>query len=179
MKTKNTLFWLGIIIITISISYSWSIGWNTIYNNTEKIFFSWNLLNDIKDTLWAAINEEVLWRFIPLLTISHILSSLKYDSSKKRKNTLCIISFVIILLVQAAFGISHYSKIYETQDWIIKHIVLQGTMGMFYASAYNMVQYYIKKIHRIRIITSHLIALASSFIIHSTVNTLLIINFTY
>lgn len=178
MKTKNVLIWSGLVIIPIIISYLWGVWWNIIYFNDAKTFFLWNRVNDIKDTIGAAINEELLWRFIPLVIISFILSSLKYESNKEKKCILCSISFIIILLIQMKFGISHYSEIYETQEWITKHIVLQGTMGLFYATAYNIIQYHTKKTYNIHLIISHIIALLSSIIIHSTVNSMLIIRFT-
>ena len=179
MKTKKFAIWLGVIVFFSTISYLWGILWNNIYSDGTRVFFLANRLNDIIDTIWSAMKEEVLWRFIPLIAISFILSLIKFESSKKKKYISCSIAFVIILLIQIRFGLAHYSIIYETEDWMIKHIILQGTMGVFYATAYNIIQYYVKKTTEIHLIFSHLIGLLSSFIIHSVSNILLIIGLTF
>ncbi len=179
IKTEKFFIWLGLIIFISSISYWWGILFNDIYCSGSKTFFLQNRSDDIKNTLWAAVNEEFIWRFIPLVIISFILSSMKYESTKKKKYISCSIAFIIVLLIQVKFGIAHYSIIYETEDWMLKHIVMQGSMGLFYALAYNITQYYLKKELKIHPVYCHITGFLSSVIIHTTVNTLLIIRLTF
>lgn len=179
MKTKKFLFWLVVMGIIITITYTWGIEWNNIYCDGARTFFLSSRKEDIIDSTWVALYEEFLWRSIPLVIISYILSFLKYDSSKKKKYVLCGISFIIVFVIQVYFGMAHYSKIFETEDWIMKHIELQGAMGLLYATAYNIIQHRERKIYNTSLIGSHLIAVLCSFIIHASVNALLIIKLTF
>ncbi len=179
MKTKKILFWLVVMSIIITISYTWGIECNNIYCDGARTFFLSSRKEDIMGSTWAALYEEFLWRFIPLVIISYVLFFLKYDSSKKKKYVLCSISFIIVLIIQAYFGMAHYSEIFETKDWILKHIELQGVMGLLYATAYNVIQHRERKIYNTNLIGSHLIAVLSSFIVHAIVNALLIIELTF
>jgi len=176
---KKLFIWLSVMGVFIAISYFWGVLWNRIYCNGAKTFFLSNRVNDIKATLWASINEEFIWRLLPLLIISYVLYLLNYESSKCKKYGLCSIFFIMILSIQILFGIAHFSRIYETSDWMIKHVVVQGTMGLFYAIAYNIIQYYGKRIYKLNLIYSHLTAYLSSTTIHAIVNILLIINLTF
>ena len=179
MKTKKFLFWLMVMSIIITISYKWGIEWNNIYCDGAKAFFLSSRKEDLIDSTWVALYEEFQWRSMPLVIISYILSFLKYDSSPQKKYVLCSISFIIVFVIQVYFGMAHYSKIFETKDWIIKHIELQGAMGLLYATAYNIIQHHERKVYNTNLIGSHLIAVLSSFIIHATVNALLIIELTF
>ena len=179
MKTKDFLICLIVVCIIIAISYTWGIQWNEIYCDGARTFFLSNRKDDIIDTIRAAITEEFLWRVIPLFTISCILYLLKYDSSKWKKYLLCSIAFVIVLIIQVNFGMAHYSRIYETEDWKMKHIVLQGSMGLFYATAYNIIQHYERMFCKTSLWQSHLIAYLSSTLVHTIVNTLLIVELTF
>ena len=179
MKTKRILIWIGIVVISVAASYSWAVLWHNNYCNGASVFFLRNRLSDILDTLWAAINEEVLWRVIPLLSISSILLWTKYDSNKTKKIIFCIVAFLIVLVVQIQFGYAHYNKVFETEDWLFKHIVLQGTMGLFYAISYNVVQHLARKKVGLPLLYSHLFGLLTSFIVHAVTNSLIIIKFTF
>jgi len=175
MKTKDIL--IDIIVITIIISCMWASLMNDMCCGGAKYFFVTSVIEDFKSTLRDVVKEEVIWRFLPLLSISYILSLIKYESRKK-KIALCIISFIIILLIQIQFGFIHYNPVYEDECWRMRHIIWQGTMGLFYAISYNIIQYYLKRQGN-KLIQSHIIAFCGSFIIHLLTDIVLIASLTF
>lgn len=179
MKTKEFLILLIVVCIVIAISYTWGIQWNEIYNNGARTFFLSSRKDDIMDTIWAAISEEFIWRFAPLFTISCVLSLLKYDSSKRKKYILCSIAFVIVLIIQIKFGMAHYNRICETKDWIIRHVEFQGSIGLVFATAYNIIQYYKRKVIKANLLWSHITAYLCLTAVHSVFNSLIIVSLTF
>lgn len=179
MKTKDYLYLLLMVVLSIAMTYAWCLVWNDIYNDGARTFFLRNRMEDILDTVWAAINEEFIWRLVPLIIISYVLAFFKYESSKPKKYTLCSIGFIIVVIISIYFGLAHYNKIAETEEWKIRHIELQGTMGLIFATAYNLIQQYLRRICKIKLLWSHLAAYLSTTIIHMTVNTLIIFKLTF
>lgn len=175
MKRNDIHKCIDIITIAVIISCSWGLLMNNIYCDSSKYFFSALIIEDIKTTLCDVVKEEIVWRGLPLFSISYVLSVIKYDSRKK-KSVLCIISFVIILLVQIHFGIIHYNPIYEQECWKMRHIIWKGTMGLFYAISYNITQYYFNKQGMIQ---SHIIAYITTFFVHMLTDIVLIASLTF
>ena len=135
-------------------------------------------MHDFRDIICVASLEDIVWRFIPLFIISCILFLVKYDSNKAKKRILCCISFILVVFIQAKFGLIHYSYIHETQDFALKHIIWQGTMGVFYAVAYNIIQYYMRNKQKANLIKSHVYALLPTVVIHIITDMFMIISLT-
>lgn len=190
MQTKNNKIWtifVPILFICLMTFLSFSYGslCNQVYLGGVKIFSKSYQMYHIKSTVPSVIKEELIWRFVPLFSISCVIHMLKYET-KKYKNIVLLVCFAILLVISAQFGYKHYNPILESKEMIMVHIMMQGVMGLLYAVAYNVSQTYVfKRLKNERpsillsLSLSHITGLLSSMIVHLLTNISLIIRYTF
>ena len=189
MKTKNILRWGGCILITafmILVSYVWKDFCNNYYCNGAHCFFIQNRLRDIIQLSTGIIWEELVFRLLPFLTASILITISK---QKWIRYFLYGIFSIVIVCIQLEFGVLHYN-VFEGGSYI-KPIIIHGIMGLILTMTYTITLIVTLKTDKKNknqctkkskikdTITANIIACICSLIVHATSNVILVFTQTF
>lgn len=178
MKVKNKICWCALyflfLCLMIFISYIWSEKVSICLFGDGCSYFKNTRWSYIKTFPYIALREEFRWRFLPIFTLSAIVFIVK---NKQAKSVIKWISAIIILIFQIQFGdIVHKGEPCR--------IIIQGGAGIIFAVAYVIALWFTYKSITInnkciRFLVAHIIAIVTSTCVHATMNTLIVLRFTY
>jgi len=182
MKTKIFIITIGyflVIGIMVLFAYLWNDTWNNILYNGARCFFLENRAEDIKIVTLYVFEEELIWRCLPIFTVSSILILIK---SKRIKFIIGIICLAAIVYIQIIFGAKHHSPLSDST--CINNIIMQGGTGMILATTYTCVLYCIlrlipKEITIKKFLIANMLAFCASSIVHAASNVIIVLTQTF
>lgn len=178
-------FVLTVLLATL-VSYLGGMVWNIVLLDGARTFFLSSRWDDIiSGVIIAPLEEEIIYRLLPFIVASIPVLFVK---TKIWRLVIAVISLLMITCVQLQFGYAHYSPIFEEPEWIVNHIIFQGSMGVVDAITYGLILFLsyntITGNQRQTVLVkplaiSHVLAYLASSLTHGFTNLSIIINQTF